>query len=101
MDPRCFVDHFNALSHVIQNINVNVQHLQHAVSDICLNQQRESVLESVMLDNFHKLTKSVDRIEKHAVGKIPDSMSLCQPKMVLSSPLSAAEVSPIKHQWQM
>ena len=68
MDPRCFVDHFNVLASVTQNINVNVQRLQHMVNDIRRNQQSERLLGSIMYEDFHRVMKSVERLEKYVVG---------------------------------
>ena len=72
MDPRCFVDHFNTISHVVQNMNVNMQRLQHQVSDIRRNQQCERITASCLFENLHKLTKAVERIERHVVGNLPE-----------------------------
>jgi hypothetical protein len=73
MDPRCFVDHFNALASVTQNIHMNVQRLQHTVNDIRRNQQCGSIVESFMLKNFHKVMRSVERIENRVVEQVPES----------------------------
>ena len=69
MDPRTFVDHFNALSGVTQNLHANVISLQHAVNDLCCNQQTGRILDDCMIENFDKLTKSVTRIENQVCGE--------------------------------
>ena len=69
MDLLCFVDHFNVLASVIQNLQTNVQHLQHTVNDIRRNQQTNRILDDFMLENFHKLVKSVKRIENRVCGE--------------------------------
>lgn len=75
MDPRCFVDHFNALASSVtqNNTHVNVQRLQHTVNDEHQNQQCGSIAESFMLKNFHKVMKSVERIKNRVMGQVPES----------------------------
>ena len=65
MDPRCFVDHFNALASVTQSTHMIVQHLHHQLNDIT----------EIMRDDFsvrHKLlsmASSIRRLENHLMGE--------------------------------
>ncbi|CAB9503235.1 expressed unknown protein [Seminavis robusta] len=90
MDPRCFVDHFNVLATVTQTMHTNIQRLQHTVNDIRRNQQSSRVLEDFMLENFQKLTKSVERIEARVVGESKPSTATQQEGIIKFSVSSKA-----------
>ena len=63
------MDHFNALASVTQNLQTNVLRLQHTVNDIRRNQQTGRPLDDWMLENFQKLSESVERIENRVCGE--------------------------------
>lgn len=62
MDPRCFVDHFDALASVTQSTHVIVQHLHHQLNDVVeILREDERSMRSHLLD----MMSSVRRLEQH------------------------------------
>lgn len=67
MDPRCFVDHFNALASVTQeSTHVIVQHLRHQF----LKNDITEILrdETSVRYNLLSMASSIHRIENHLMG---------------------------------
>ena len=70
MDPRCFVDHFNALSSVTQNIHMNQQHQQHAINDMRNHLHCDKALtDDFVLAKLHTMMRSIQRLENHLIGE--------------------------------
>jgi hypothetical protein len=64
MDPRCFVDHFNALASTTQSTHILVHQLRHQLNDVT------DILRHVMSNNnnMYMMAKSIQRIENHLMG---------------------------------
>jgi hypothetical protein len=74
MDPRCFIDHFNALSSLAQSTHHVVQQLRRQLNDMT-----EIMTHNLQLNNQHYFTQSalvdsVRRIESHLGGNRPQSV---------------------------
>jgi len=75
MDPRCFIDHFNALSSLAQSTHHVVQQLRRQLNDMT-----EIMTHNLNLNHQHHFTQSalvdsVRRIESHLLGDRPQSVS--------------------------
>jgi hypothetical protein len=74
MDPRCFVDHFNALASVTQAMHMNLQHQNHMINDMRNTLCSESIINNdYVLGKLYNMERSIRRIENHLMGEVkPD-----------------------------
>lgn len=72
MDPRCFVDHFNALASVTQSINMKLQQQQHMINDIHRTLGAERAINNeYIIGKIYNMDRSMRRLENHLIGKVP------------------------------
>jgi len=65
LDPRCFVDHFNALTAVTQSTHMIVQHLCHHLNDMT-----ETLRDDFSVrHNLLSMASSIRRLENHLMGE--------------------------------
>lgn len=83
MDPRCFVDHFNALASVTQSTHVIVQHLRHQLNNISEILRDDFSVRNSLLS----MASSVRRLEEdHLMG---NNRSSPPPKGVIKFSISS------------
>lgn len=71
MDPRCFVDHFNALASVTQSTHAIVQQLRHKLNDTSEELSCERRMRFFHHDSLHAMASSLGRLETHLMGEAP------------------------------
>jgi hypothetical protein len=71
MDPRCFVDHFNALASVTQCIQLELQHQKHLINDLRASSRVELTSYDYVIRKVCSMNKSIQRIENHLMGEAP------------------------------
>jgi len=70
MDPRCFVDHFNALALVTQSIHMDLQHQKHMLNDIRKSLGTERAINNdYIIGKIYNMDKSIRRLENHLMGE--------------------------------
>ncbi|CAB9527068.1 expressed unknown protein [Seminavis robusta] len=73
IDPRCFVDHFNALASVTQSIHMNVQRQQHMLNDMRNAIQNESrIMSSFIVGQLCTMNQAIQRLERNLIGEAPE-----------------------------
>ncbi|CAB9513877.1 expressed unknown protein [Seminavis robusta] len=73
IDPRCFVDHFNALASVTQSIHMNVQRQQHMLNDMRNAIQNESRITSTFIvGQLCTMNQAIQRLERNLIGEAPE-----------------------------
>jgi hypothetical protein len=71
MDPRCFVDHFNALASVTQSMQFELRHQKHLINDLRRHSQLEIVTGDFVIRKICSMNQSIKRIENHLMGEAP------------------------------
>jgi hypothetical protein len=71
MDPRCFVDHFNALASVTQSMHMELQNQKHMINDLRNSSRHEALTGDFLIRKIISTNRSVQRIENHLMGETP------------------------------
>ena len=75
MDPRCFIDHFNAISSLAQSTHHVIQQLRRQLNDMTEIMTHTLNLNHQCHSNQCALFTSVRRIDNHLLGERPETVS--------------------------
>lgn len=74
VDPRCFVDHVNALTSIANASHMELQRQRHILNDIRSAFNVESKITSTFIvDKLLGMDKAIQRLEKHILGTPPET----------------------------
>lgn len=94
IDPRCFVDHVNAIASIVQVNHMELQRHRHMLNDIRNAFNVESKITSTFIvEKLLRMDKTIHRLETHLLGDIPPPHSEMKTKGVIRFTINSKRLS--------